>query len=80
MSSGVVTEANAKFEGLLKFERDGMRPMPPNPGGERIYDKDPPAPLKLMLGDGSSAPKATLLAWLILYREIWQLQSWWFSA
>lgn len=80
MSSGVVTDAKAKFEGLLKLEWDGMRPISPKPGGERMYEKEPPIPPKPMLGDGASAPRATLLAWLMLYREIWQLQSWWFSA
>lgn len=68
MSSGGVTDAKAKLEVLAKFERQVISSMS---GGDRRYKEESLCPWKPKDGDGTSAPRATFLVWLMLYREIW---------
>lgn len=47
-----------------------------HPGGDWRYYRNPPSPWKPIEVEEASAPKATLFARLVLYLDIWQLQSW----
>lgn len=73
MSFVVVNDAKAEFDRLAN--EFSCRDIAFMPGGDCRYESDGPIPQKPMLGDGASTPIATLFAWLMLYRAIWQLQS-----